>query len=116
MAFNLPAGLDYSYGADMSEDDVVHEVKYQDNYSARSNSGVQTPREVWRIGWSQITYAEKEALKTVFRQSRGVYGVNLTPPQASVAIVCVVTKPSYKHVGYDNWEVSATFRQIFDEE
>lgn len=116
MAYDLPSGLDYSYGADMAEEDDIHEVKFGDNYSARSTSGTQTPREVWRVSWSQITYAEKESLKTVFRQSRGVFGVNFTPPQGSAPIVCVVVKPTYKHVGFDYWDVSATFRQIFDEE
>jgi phage-related protein len=116
MAFDLPAGLDYSFGADMSEEDVVHEVQFGDNYSARSVSTAQLPRQIWRVSWTQITYAEKESLMTVFRQSRGVFGVNFTPPQAGAAIVCVVVQPSYKHVGYNNWDVSATFRQIFDEE
>jgi phage-related protein len=116
MALDLPADLDYSYGAEMTEEDDLHEVQFNDNYSARSTSNVQGPREMWRVTWSQVTAAEKESLKTVFRASRGVYGVNFTPPQAGSSIVCVITAPSYKHVGYDDWEVSATFRQIFDEE
>lgn len=116
MALSLPIGLDYSFGATLQDTENVHEVRMEGSISVRSQNTPHPNEELWTVEWKLVTRVEKESLKTVFRDSGGVHAITFLPPQEITPILVVAEKPRYRHVGYDNWDVSVTFRQVFDDE
>lgn len=115
MAIAMPA-IDYDWGLALTEEAAVHEVQFEGHYSARSFVGPNQFRQVWSLGWTLLTEAEKETLRTAFKASGGVNCISWQPPSEASALLFVALEPRYRWSGYNQWDVQVTMSQRFDEE
>lgn len=93
----------------------VRVTKLGEGYSARARDGINANRQVWTLTWTQMTLAQKEALRVFFDDLGDVDSFEWTPFGQEDGLSWRTTSGFNATAnGYNNWDVSVEIEQVFD--
>ena len=108
----LPISPDY--GAKLSIDVNVKEVKLGEHYSQRVIRGPNRRKQEWQLTWNGLDDVEEDQLRNFFEALETDY-FTWTPPGLGATVKKFVTeKYDATLVGWNNWRVALKCREVFD--
>lgn len=110
---SLPA-IELSYGTDMATNWDVDRISFGDGYTQRSNPGINSTQQVWRLIWDGVSDAEAATLRAFFAGLKGTGVIDWTPFGQSTALKWTASKYSERPTGFAINAVSVVLTQEFD--
>jgi phage-related protein len=104
-----------SYGPALTEDHGVEQQRFGDNYSQASQRGIQYNRQVWQVGWQQLSPTDYRTLRDFFRDLGTDY-FTWTPPDEDAPLKWRIQRNTFTGnlVAFESYTASAVFEQAFD--
>lgn len=92
----------------------VLRADFGDGYSQRTPDGLNVQMEEWTMVWSNVTLAEKNVITNFIDSLQGVGAFYYTMPGESIQKVWSCDAITATPDGYNNFQLSATFKREYD--
>lgn len=102
------------YGAKLSIDVNVKEVKLGEHYSQRVIQGPNRRKQMWQLTWNGLSDSEEDTMRDFFEALETNYFTWTPPGQSATERKFVTEQYDATIVGWDNWRVSLKCREVFD--
>jgi phage-related protein len=106
--------LQPDYGAKLTLDVNVTEVKLGENYSQRVIRGPNRHKQTWQLNWNGLSDGEEEILRSFFAALETDYFTWTPPGDGATEIKLVTDKYDATISGWNNWRVTLKCREVFD--
>ena len=104
-----------TWGSSLEEEPQVKRAEFGDGYVQRAVDGINAIPQTWSMRFDGKSEAEALAIRNFLRARAGVEAFDWTPPETgAVSIKILCGKYRMDEAGYDNYSVSAVFKQVFE--
>jgi phage-related protein len=102
------------FTADLSYESQAKVIKYGDGYAQRFTMGLSAQSESWRLQFRNRSNAERALIRGYLRGARGVSSFQWTDPRSGVVGRYVCAEWSIEYRRFNNNNIDATFRRVFE--
>lgn len=102
------------FSAQQSFDTKARTAAFGDGYRQRVVFGLQPQEESWRLSFQSRTNAQRGQIRDYLRGAKGVTAFTWTDPRSGQAAKFVCSEWSTEYVNFNNNNIEATFRRVFE--
>ena len=102
------------FTADLSYEGQAKVIKFGDGYAQRFTMGLSAQSESWRLQFRNRSNAERALIRNYLRGARGVSSFQWTDPRSGVVGRYACPEWSIEYRRFNNNNINATFRRVFE--